>query len=256
MTFCDKCQPYADAYNKAADSYAAAVRLHDPDQAIFRQQMAEAQRNLTNCENTCAPLEVPPPQTPPEHSMAVPPSGTMTPLTALASTPSFYLGLSGGPSFVPTVTATEFFDDGKDRFPWGSSTGFYFGAQAGWENDRWRFEGQYTWSRNPAAATMPTDFKIGGDTQTFGFFGNAIFTPPFVFPYPVTPHIGVGFGALDVSTTIKVNDTKVFELKRLGARGAGDRRCDLADITALEPRSRLPLPDDVERCRLQEPHPQ
>jgi opacity protein-like surface antigen len=213
MTLCEKCQPYADAYNKAADSYAAAVRLHDPDQAVFRQQMAEAQRNLTNCENTCAPLEVPPPQTPPEHSMVVPPSSTMTvasvPATLLGN--NWYVGLSGGPSFAPTVTATEFFSDGKDSFPWGSDTGFYFGARVGKQFGNWRAEGQYSWSINPAAATMPTDSKIGGDTQTFGFFGNAIYTPPFVFPVPLTPHIGVGIGALDVSTTVKVNDMKVFD---------------------------------------------
>ena len=214
MTLCEKCQPYADAYNKAADSYAAAVRLHDPDQAVFRQQMEEAQRNLTNCENTCAPLEVPPPQTPPEHSMVVPPATTGTTLVALSSPfvfNGYYIGLSGGPSFVPTVTATEFFNDGKDRFPWGSSTGSYFGAQVGGQFGNWRAEGQYTWSVNPAAATMPVPgIKIGGDTETFGFFGNVIYTPPFSLGIPVTPHLGVGFGALSVTTDIKVNDRTVF----------------------------------------------
>jgi hypothetical protein len=53
--------------------------------------------------------------------------------------------------------------------------------------------------------------KLGGDTETFGFFGNAIYTPPFNLGIPVTPHIGVGIGALNVTTKFKVNDTKVFD---------------------------------------------
>jgi opacity protein-like surface antigen len=124
-----------------------------------------------------------------------------------------YIGVDGGVSLVPTVMATEFFPDGKDRFAWGSSTGSYFGAQAGLQRGNWRFEGQYTWSVNPAAATMPLppNVKIGGDTETHGFFGNGIYTPRFVFGLPVTPHIGVGVGALNVTTTIKVNDTKVSD---------------------------------------------
>jgi opacity protein-like surface antigen len=125
----------------------------------------------------------------------------------------FYIGVDGGASFVPTVMATEFFPDGKDRFACGSSIGSYFGAQAGLQRGNWRFEGQYTWSVNPAAATMPLppDVKIGGDTETFGFFGNVIYTPSFTLGIPVTPHIGVGFGALNVTTTIKVNDMRVFD---------------------------------------------
>jgi opacity protein-like surface antigen len=124
-----------------------------------------------------------------------------------------YIGVNGGLSIVPTVTATEFFNDGKDRFLWGTSTGSYFGAQAGWQSGNWRAEGQYTWSYNPAAATMPLppDFKIGGNTETSGFFGNVIYTPPFTLGIPLTPHIGVGIGALNVSTTVKINDMKVFD---------------------------------------------
>jgi opacity protein-like surface antigen len=114
---------------------------------------------------------------------------------------------------VPTVTATEFFSDGRDRFPWGSDTGSYFGAQAGLQFGNWRAEGQYTWSVNPAAATMPlpSDTKIGGDTETHGLFGNVIYTPPFQFGLPVTPHIGVGIGALNVTTKVKFNDMTVFD---------------------------------------------
>ncbi|HEV2186886.1 MAG TPA: hypothetical protein VGR70_06745, partial [Stellaceae bacterium] len=84
---------------------------------------------------------------PPEHAMVAPPPSS----TAVAATPplfsttavalvtppqlfynSWYVGLSAGPSFVPTYKATEFFDDGfKDRFPWGSNTGYYGGFRLG-----------------------------------------------------------------------------------------------------------------------------
>ncbi|HEV2186072.1 MAG TPA: outer membrane beta-barrel protein, partial [Stellaceae bacterium] len=127
---------------------------------------------------------------------------------------SWYVGLSAGPSFVPTYKATEFFDDGfKDRFPWGSNTGYYGGFRLGDEFGNWRAEGQFFYNTNPAAAAtpLPPGTKIGGDTETFGIFGNVIYTPPFQLGLPVTPHLGVGFGALNVTTTIKVNDMKVFD---------------------------------------------
>ena len=131
----------------------------------------------------------------------------------LRVTDGFYIGVDGGLSFVPTYNATEFFDDGfKDRFPWASSVGSYFGAQVGVQTGNLRFEGQYTWSSNSAAPTGPLapDVKLGGGTDAFGLFVNGIYTPPFQLGLPVTPHIGVGFGALDVTTKIKLNDMTVF----------------------------------------------
>lgn len=125
----------------------------------------------------------------------------------------FYIGVDGGLSFVPTYNATEFFSDGfKDRFPWASSVGSYVGGQVGVQSGNWRVEGQYTWSSNSAAPTgpLPPDVKLGGGTDAFGIFGNAIFTPPFQLGLPVTPHLGVGFGALNVTTKIKFNDVTTF----------------------------------------------
>lgn len=234
----------ADFKPPASDTEQIQELTDDANTVASIINWLQARQNWTKCA-------------PPEHAMVVPPPSTTpvvfaTPALGLAAYPGapyyntplgpvgggWYVGVSGGPSFVPTINATEFFSDGRDRFPWGSSTGFYVGAQAGWENDHWRFEGQYTWSRNPAAATMPLppDTKLGGDTETFGFFGNAIFTPPFTFPYPVTPHIGVGFGALNVTTTIKVNDLKVFDSSGWapGAQAIGGLRYQISSRVSFD----------------------
>jgi hypothetical protein len=57
-TNCDVCQPIANLLNEAADNYAAAVANHDPDQAIFRQQMAQAAAELDACEkDRCPPMQ-------------------------------------------------------------------------------------------------------------------------------------------------------------------------------------------------------
>lgn len=45
---------------------------------------------------------------------------------------------------------------------------------------------------------MPMDYSSTGSIRRF------------TFPYPVKPHIGVGFGALDVTTKININDDAVF----------------------------------------------
>jgi len=200
-------QPYLDEIQELTDDANTVASVIN--WLLLRQDWSHCKPPV---EHAMAPM-------PPSNATAIamaPPAATGTTLVALSAPfafNDFYIGVAGGASFVPTVMATEFFSDGKDRFPWGSSIGSYFGAQAGLQSGNWRFEGQYTWSVNPAAATMPLapDVKIGGNTETFGFFANGIYTPPFVLGIPVTPHIGVGVGALDVSTTVKVNDMRVYD---------------------------------------------
>ncbi len=83
-TACPPCFDLARALNKAADNYAAAVRNHDPDQTVFRQEMTDYSRQLDACEKLCLPEDTIPGANGPPPSAKdrpAPPGGAAVPST-------------------------------------------------------------------------------------------------------------------------------------------------------------------------------
>jgi OmpA-OmpF porin, OOP family len=76
--------------------------------------------------------------------------------------------------------------------------GFNVGARAGYEWGPLRFEEEFSWRQNGISsisalgATIPTN----GNRNAYAFMTNAIYD--FSLGWPVTPHVGVGIGAVEL----------------------------------------------------------
>jgi len=78
-------------------------------------------------------------------------------------------------------------------------SGFNVGARAGYEWDNWRFEGEYSYRQNASNATA-LGSRLNGTVSSNSFMANAIYD--FNIGWPLTPHIGMGVGAVDLSGSL------------------------------------------------------
>jgi outer membrane protein OmpA-like peptidoglycan-associated protein len=120
---------------------------------------------------------------------------------ARAQAPTFYLGGEGGWTELQTR---------KDRMPFGPehtnwSDGYNVGARAGLEWGPWRFEEEYRYQQNDLSGLSFAGAPLGGvrgGREAHAIMTNAIYD--FNFGWPITPHLGVGVGAVDLVDTLKV----------------------------------------------------
>ena len=79
------------------------------------------------------------------------------------------------------------------------NAGFNVGARGGYRLGSWRFEEEYSYRRNDVAEYDAAD---GSNRHTHSIMTNVIYD--LTTDWPVTPHIGVGIGAMDVFDGLKV----------------------------------------------------
>jgi OmpA-OmpF porin, OOP family len=127
----------------------------------------------------------------------------------------FYLGPEGGWTHLSSTTksgtfTTKFLTPSGPRFRTTSYTvtsnynsGYNVGARVGYEWGPWRFEEEYDYRNNTLSSFSGLIGSHGiPGTGTGSVHSNAIMTNAiydFTFGWPVTPHLGVGVGAVNVS---------------------------------------------------------
>ncbi len=131
---------------------------------------------------------------------------------------AFYLGPEGGWTHLtsqnPSITVT-----GPSGYTVGNQVnrqvnydaGFNAGARLGYMWGPWRFEEEYSYRNNNASNNNTFVFGPhnigyalnGGSTHSNAIMTNAIYD--FTLGWPITPHIGGGIGAVDVSRSFGVN---------------------------------------------------
>src|SRR4249920_3976431 len=94
------------------------------------------------------------------------------------------------------------------NFPVRSSfdTGYNIGARAGYEWGPWRFEEEFRYQQNGRTNFNVAGFNLGvnGDRNAYAIMSNVIYD--FSLGYPVTPHIGVGIGAVGLRDGVNLRN--------------------------------------------------
>ena len=129
------------------------------------------------------------------------PEGGWTKLTNQTDqvSPSHFTGPGGGVFSFPGTSPTANFN-----------SGFNVGARAGYQWGPWRFEEEYEYRHSGlntltggpfAISTNPSN--VTGQRNSHAIMTNAIYD--FTIGWPVSPHIGVGIGAVDVIDSASAN---------------------------------------------------
>jgi len=107
---------------------------------------------------------------------------------------AFYLGAEGG----WTVLSTEKDSVPGKTFPEDWKNGFNLGGRIGYELGPWRFEEEFRYQDNDVNTF--TRHPVRGGRQGHAFMSNAIYD--FNFGWPLSPHIGIGVGAIDLTDRV------------------------------------------------------
>ena len=114
-----------------------------------------------------------------------------------------YFGVEGGWTMLQDQTSTPT----ASGIPSATSefdSGFVAGARLGYEMGPWRFEGEYAYRRNelnsfnwaPAGGNIA---GVGGNRQSHALMANLLYSFNLGWPFPLTPHIGGGVGAVHLT---------------------------------------------------------
>jgi outer membrane protein OmpA-like peptidoglycan-associated protein len=117
----------------------------------------------------------------------------------------FYIGPEGGWTGLQgtrsSITGTNPITNQSVTLPIDQSfdSGFNVGARAGYQSGAWRFEGEYSYRENTSHATSLGN-RLNGSVDTNSLMANAIYD--FNIGWPVTPHIGMGIGGIQLSGSL------------------------------------------------------
>jgi len=111
----------------------------------------------------------------------------------------YYIGAQTGWTGLPYQTDTI---DGLHPIPVQFNAGYNVGARGGYRLTSWRFEEEYSYRRNGIAQYDNDANGNSGNRHTQSIMTNVIYD--LTTGWPVTPHIGVGIGAMDVFDGLKV----------------------------------------------------
>ena len=115
----------------------------------------------------------------------------------------YYLGAEAGWTGLPYQTDTI---AGLVSVPVRFNAGFNAGFRGGYQWGPWRFEEEYSYRQNDVAdsfgAARYSIYGVSGNRHTNSIMTNVLYD--FSTGWPITPHIGVGIGAVDVFDGLKV----------------------------------------------------
>ena len=120
----------------------------------------------------------------------------------------YYIGAQTGWTGLPYQTDTIV---GLGPVPVHFDAGFNVGGRAGYQLGSWRFEEEYSYRRNNVAqydAAGGNTNGVSGSRHSNSIMTNVLFDLPT--GWPVTPHIGVGIGAMDVFDGLKVTGRAIL----------------------------------------------
>jgi opacity protein-like surface antigen len=161
----------------------------------------------------------------------------------------YYIGAQVGWTGLPYQTDTI---DGLGSVPVEFSAGYNVGVRGGYQSGPWRFEEEYSHRRNDAAEFGAGDSTNGvsGNRHTHSIMTNVLYD--LTTGWPITPHIGVGIGAMNVFDGLRVPGIgRVFNDSnwQFGYQAIAGLRYDINPL--FRPRSRLPLSGD-DRIHIQD----
>jgi opacity protein-like surface antigen len=147
----------------------------------------------------------------------------------------YYLGAQAGWTGLPYQTDTI---EGLGPVPVKFNAGYNVGARGGYEWAQWRFEEEYSYRRNNVAgygvANNITN-RVSGNRHTHSIMTNVLYD--FSTGWPMTPHIGVGIGAMDVFDGLKVHSRRLIfndSSWQFGYQAIVGLRYDINPVLALD----------------------
>ena len=117
----------------------------------------------------------------------------------------YYLGGQAGWTGLPYETDTI---DDLAAIPVGFNAGYNLGVRGGYRLGPWRFEEEYSYRHNNVAEYGNVSVGVNGARHTHSILTNIIYD--FDIEWPITPHVGVGIGAMNVSDRLTIPATGVF----------------------------------------------
>jgi opacity protein-like surface antigen len=146
----------------------------------------------------------------------------------------YYIGAQAGWTGLPYQTDTI---EGLGSVPVGFSAGYNVGARGGYQRGPWRFEEEYSFRQNDTSEFGEDDSTNGvsGNRHTHSIMTNVLYD--LTTGWPITPHIGVGIGAMDVFDGLRVAGRgQVFNDSnwQFGYQAIAGLRYDINPLLALD----------------------
>jgi opacity protein-like surface antigen len=110
----------------------------------------------------------------------------------------YYIGAQAGWTGLPYQTDTIV---GLGSVPVQFDAGYNVGARGGYQWGPWRVEEEYSYRQNNTAEYGENTIGVSGNRHTHSIMTNVIYD--LTTGWPVTPHIGVGIGAMNVSDSLR-----------------------------------------------------
>src|SRR5271169_5412985 len=112
----------------------------------------------------------------------------------------YYIGAQAGWTGLPYQTDTI---DGLGSVPVQFNAGYNVGVRGGYQWGPLRVEEEYSYRRNDVAEFGESTSGVSGNRHTHSIMTNVLYD--FATGWPITPHIGVGIGAMDVFDSLRVS---------------------------------------------------
>ena len=146
----------------------------------------------------------------------------------------YYIGAQAGWTGLPYQTDTI---DGVGSIPVEFSAGYNVGVRGGYQSGPWRFEEEYSYRHNDAAGFGADDGTNGvnGNRHTHSIMSNVLYD--LTTGWSITPHIGVGIGAMNVFDGLRVPGIgQVFNASnwQFGYQAIAGLRYDINPLLAFE----------------------
>jgi opacity protein-like surface antigen len=147
----------------------------------------------------------------------------------------YYIGAQAGWTGLPYQTDMI---DGLGSVPVQFNAGYNVGARGGYQLASWRFEEEYSYRRNNVAAygvVGDNTNGLSGNRHTHSIMTNVIYD--FADGFPVTPHIGVGIGAMDVFDGLKIPSRRLVfndNSRQFAYQAIAGLRYDINPVLALD----------------------
>src|SRR6516164_1105401 len=120
----------------------------------------------------------------------------------------YYIGAQAGWTGLPYQTDTI---DGLGSVPVQFNAGYNVGARGGYQLGPWRFEEEYSYRHNDVAeynVVGGSTNGVSGNRHSNSVMTNVLYD--LATGWPVTPHIGVGIGAMNVFDGLKVTGRAIL----------------------------------------------
>ena len=112
----------------------------------------------------------------------------------------YYIGGQAGWTGLPYQTDTI---DHLGSVPVEFSAGYNVGVRGGYQSAPWRLEEEYSYRHNDVAEYGESTKGVSGNRHTHSVMTNVLYD--LITGWPITPHIGVGIGAMNVFDGLRVS---------------------------------------------------